>query len=243
MRDLQLFNREADQLDASTSAQAKLLENLDVGDNFPDVELSLKRHEDFSATLTAQEERVGAELEMVNRLVDAGHYSSNTIQDRKEKVVLAGEKLKVNSAKKRGELDESKLFQEFRPEVSEMNNFVAEKRKLVREESFKAKAKNVTISMNKYMVEFGIIDESKAIAADENDVAKVSKAFEKFLTANKKLLEHIDAEAVILPKDVSGQARKTHKLYDGLVKLQKQPENLEASFILFQKSCKYLLLC
>ena len=207
MRDLQLFNREADQLDASTSAQAKLLENLDVGDNFPDVELSLKRHEDFSATLTAQEERVGAELEMVNRLVDAGHYSSNTIQDRKEKVVLAGEKLK---------------------------------RKLVREESFKAKAKNVTISMNKYMVEFGIKDESKAIAADENDVAKVSKAFEKFLTANKKLLEHIDAEAVILPKDVSGQARKTHKLYDGLVKLQKQPENLEASVILSQKSCKYL---
>ena len=33
VRDLQLFNREADQLDASTSAQAKLLENLDVGDN------------------------------------------------------------------------------------------------------------------------------------------------------------------------------------------------------------------
>ena len=83
-------------------------------------------------------------------------------------------------------------------------------------------------------------DKSKAIAADENDVAKVSKAFEKFLTANKKLLEHIDAEAVILPKDVSGQARKTHKLYDGLVKLQKQPENLEASVILSQKSCKYL---
>ena len=33
VRELQLFNREADQLDASTSAQAKLLENLDVGDN------------------------------------------------------------------------------------------------------------------------------------------------------------------------------------------------------------------
>ena len=32
--DLQLFNGEADQLDASTSTQAKLLENLGVGDNF-----------------------------------------------------------------------------------------------------------------------------------------------------------------------------------------------------------------
>ena len=97
----------------------------------PDVEASLKRHEDFSATLTAQEERVGALLEMANRLVDAGHYSSDTIQDRKDKVVQAREKLKDKSAKKRGELDASKLFQEFRTEVGEMNNFVAEKSKLV----------------------------------------------------------------------------------------------------------------
>ena len=45
----------------------------------------------------------------------------------------AREKLKANNAKKRGELDESKLFQDFRTEVGEMNNFVAE-RKLVRED-------------------------------------------------------------------------------------------------------------
>ena len=34
VRELQLFNREADQLDASTSAQEKLLVNLSVGNNF-----------------------------------------------------------------------------------------------------------------------------------------------------------------------------------------------------------------
>ena len=52
VRDLQLFNREADQLDASISAQTKLLHNLSIGDNLPDGETSLKRHEDFGATLT-----------------------------------------------------------------------------------------------------------------------------------------------------------------------------------------------
>ena len=35
VRDLQLFNREADQLDASTSALSKLLESIGVGDNLP----------------------------------------------------------------------------------------------------------------------------------------------------------------------------------------------------------------
>ena len=57
VKNLQLFNREADQLDASISAQTKLLHNLSIGDNLPDGETSLKRHEDFGATLTTQEKK------------------------------------------------------------------------------------------------------------------------------------------------------------------------------------------
>ena len=94
-------------------------------------------------------------------------------------------------------------------------------------------------------------DKSKAISADENDVAKATKAFEKFLTdfsANKKRLEQIDIASteleVIFPElknDVSSKVRETHRIYDGLVKLQEQQEkNLEgsASVIFFQKSFK-----
>ena len=68
---MQLYNRESDLLDAATSAQAKLPENLSVGDNLPDVKASLKRHEDFSANLMTQEGMVGALLEVAHRLVDA----------------------------------------------------------------------------------------------------------------------------------------------------------------------------
>ena len=83
VRDLQLFNREADQVDASTSAHNKFLANIDVGDNFEDVEAVLKRHEDFSATLAAQEERVGGLVEMADSLVSAGHFSADSIAERK----------------------------------------------------------------------------------------------------------------------------------------------------------------
>ena len=88
---------------------------------------------------------------MANRLVDAGHYSSDTIQDRRDKVVQAREKLKANNAKERGEFDESKLFQEFRTEVGEMNNFVAE-RKLVREDSFRDGIGNIKANAKKDQV-------------------------------------------------------------------------------------------
>ena len=82
--------------------------------------------------MTAQEERVGDLLKMANKLVEAGHYSSDIIQDRREKVVQAKDRLEANDVKKRGELDESKLFKS----SGEMNSFVSEKRKLVREGSY-----------------------------------------------------------------------------------------------------------
>ena len=63
----------------------------------------------------------------------------------------AREKLKANNAKKRGELDESKLFQDFRTEVGEMNNFVAE-RKLVREDSFRDGIGNIKANAKKHQV-------------------------------------------------------------------------------------------
>ena len=69
-----------------------------------------------------------------------------------EKEELMNCKLKANSAKKRGELDESKLFQEFRTEVGEMNDFVAEKRKLVREDSFRDGIGNIKAKAKKHQV-------------------------------------------------------------------------------------------
>ncbi len=86
-------------------------------------------------------------------------------------------------------------------------------------------------------------------------MAKATKAFEKFLTdfsANKKRLESIDAAAreleIIFPelkKEVAAKQRETHRLYEGLVRVQEQQEkNLEgsASVIFFQKSCKSSLI-
>jgi spectrin beta len=111
VRDLQLFNREADQIDASTSASAKFLENIAVGENFEDVEAFMKRHDDFTATLAAQEERANALCETAGRLVAAGHADSAAIAEKRDRVLAARAVLKEQAAGKRELLEESKVFQ------------------------------------------------------------------------------------------------------------------------------------
>ena len=152
VRDLQLFNREADRLDATTSAQVKLLDSIGVGDNLPDVEGSLKRHEDFTATIGAQEERINAFKDLAIQLTDAGHHNRDNIHQRRDKVLAGRENLKQKSVEKRTDLDESKIFQEFRTEVGEMLNFVHDKKKLVHDDSFKDGIGNIKAKAKKYQV-------------------------------------------------------------------------------------------
>jgi len=60
--------------------------------------------------MNAQEERVGALVEIANRLLEAGHYSNETVMEKKDKIEKAREMLK----EKRAEMEENILFQEFK---------------------------------------------------------------------------------------------------------------------------------
>ena len=162
VRDLQLFNREADRLDAATSAQATLLDSLGQEDTLHGVEAGLKRHEDWTASLLAGEERVAAFKELAGQLIGAGHHAAPAVEQRRDKVLEAREKLKADSARKKGDLDEAKLFQDFRTEVGEMENFVKDKRKLLREDSFKDGLGNIKAKSKKHGVLEGEVKSNAA---------------------------------------------------------------------------------
>ncbi|CAK1597541.1 unnamed protein product [Parnassius mnemosyne] len=55
---LQSFNREADQIDASSGAHEAFLEYNQCGSSVDEVEALLKRHEELEARLSAQDERL-----------------------------------------------------------------------------------------------------------------------------------------------------------------------------------------
>ena len=134
VRDLQLLNREADHIEAATSAQTKFLDTIDGGED-EDVDSTIKRHEDFTKTMHAQEERMAGFVETADRLLEAGHVESASIQDKKERVAGARHRLKEKMTEKRGLLEESKLFQEFRTQVQEMNDFITDKKRLLRDDA------------------------------------------------------------------------------------------------------------
>ena len=73
-KDLMIFNQEADHLETMCKSHNTFLEFDDLGTTLDDVESLLKRHENFIATLTAQEERLLVFNEMANKLITAQHY-------------------------------------------------------------------------------------------------------------------------------------------------------------------------
>ena len=103
-----------------------------------------------------------AALLLASQLIAAGHHNKESIEQRRDKVLEGRESLKKKSADKRADLDESKLFQDFRTEVDEMLNFVKEKKKLLREDSFKDGIGNIKAKAKKHQVLEGEIKSNTA---------------------------------------------------------------------------------
>lgn len=72
--ELQQLNREADQIEATTSSHEAFLEFADLGETLDDVEALLKRHEKFENTLQAQDDRLKAFSDLADKLVAQNHY-------------------------------------------------------------------------------------------------------------------------------------------------------------------------
>lgn len=75
--ELQQFNREADQIEATTSSHEAFLEFTGLGETLDDVEALLKRHEKFENTLQAQDDRLKAFSDMAEKLIGQNHYDKD----------------------------------------------------------------------------------------------------------------------------------------------------------------------
>nr|CAD7256489.1 unnamed protein product [Timema shepardi] len=135
--DLQMLNREADQIDASTSSHEVFLANSELGGSLDDVEALLKRHEDFENTLYAQDERLKAFSEMADKLIVAGHYDSKYIDDRRQQVLARRQGVKDGAQKRRAELNASHKFQDFSADVDDLKGWLSDKLKTAGDESYR----------------------------------------------------------------------------------------------------------
>ena len=70
---LQLFNKDADNIDSVTGNHEKFLGYSDLGSNVGDVESLYKRHEDLESTLNAQEDKLKGLNDLADKLIADGH--------------------------------------------------------------------------------------------------------------------------------------------------------------------------
>ncbi|XP_044739331.1 spectrin beta chain, non-erythrocytic 1 isoform X2 [Chrysoperla carnea] len=134
---LQLFNREADQIDASTSGHEAFLEFNKLGSSLDEVEALLKRHDDFENTLFVQDERIKSFREMADKLIADDHYDSKNIEDRKNQVIARRQAVKNNALARRQALLASRHFQEFSAEVDDLKDWLVDKSKTAADESYR----------------------------------------------------------------------------------------------------------
>eukprot|EP00042_Codosiga_hollandica_P029214 m.159345 g.159345 ORF g.159345 m.159345 type:complete len:2437 (+) comp53015_c0_seq1:84-7394(+) len=135
--DLQVFLRDADQIDAWIATQEAALNTDDLGDSLDSVEALIKSHDDFEKSLAAQQETTNAFKDFGNRLIGYGHYDAGAVGKRRDMIVARRERLDQLAANRRTRLEDSLHYQQFRRDAEEADAWVNEKLQTACDESYR----------------------------------------------------------------------------------------------------------
>ncbi|XP_046434088.1 spectrin beta chain, non-erythrocytic 1 isoform X2 [Neodiprion fabricii] len=135
--ELQQFNRESDQIEATTSSHEAFLEFTDLGETLDDAEALLKRHEKFENTLQAQDDRLKAFSDTADKLIGQNHYDKDYIADRRNQVLARRAAVKDAAQQRRAALKASEHFQQFSAEVDDLRGWLGDKMKTASDESYR----------------------------------------------------------------------------------------------------------
>ncbi|TKR60860.1 hypothetical protein L596_028044 [Steinernema carpocapsae] len=134
--DLQLFNREAERIDAATKGHEVFLEYESLGDSVESVENLLKRHADFESKLKAQEDRIKAFKRTTEGLA-AEHEQSPYIQKRCDEVVARRRDVYTAADQRRAKLEAALAFQNMKRNAAELSAWITEKQKVASDDSYR----------------------------------------------------------------------------------------------------------
>ncbi|GFO34699.1 spectrin beta chain, non-erythrocytic 5-like, partial [Plakobranchus ocellatus] len=134
---LQVFNREADQIDAVTSSHEAFLDFDDMGSTVDDVEGLFRRHADFEKKLKAHDDKVRALDELADKLVAENHPDSDRIDKRRKAVLERRQKAKDRAKERHQALLASEAFQKFKRDANELSDWIKEKMKTATDESYR----------------------------------------------------------------------------------------------------------
>ncbi|XP_049883110.1 spectrin beta chain, non-erythrocytic 5 isoform X2 [Pectinophora gossypiella] len=188
---LQSFNREADQIDASSGAHEACLEYNHCGSSVDEAEALLKRHEELEARLAAQDERAAAFAARAQGLVAQPHYASEHIKAREQAVLQRRQAVRQAAAQRRRALLASLAHLQFIASVEELQAWIEDKTRTAKDQSYRDLA-NLERKLQKH------------------------EAFERELQANEKQLRNVESVGQSLQKSDPARAQEVSEKLDGL---------------------------
>lgn len=135
--ELNLFYRDCEQAENWMSDREAFLASDEVDSDGDNVEVLIKKHEDFDKAINAHEEKIATLQTLADQLIAQEHYASKPIDEKRNQVLDRWKHLKDALIEKRSKLGESQTLQQFSRDADEIENWIAEKLQLATEESYK----------------------------------------------------------------------------------------------------------
>ncbi|KAL6743755.1 hypothetical protein Aduo_016762 [Ancylostoma duodenale] len=212
--DLQLFNREAERIDAATKGHEAFLDYDDLGDSVESVENLLKRHRDLEAKLDAQEGRLAAFSRNADELLKNKHSESAYIDGRRNDVIARRGAVRRLAAQRRACLEASLEYQNMKRDAEEMISWIYEKKKLANDDSHR----DLTSIANKLLKHEAFEAEVGANAprvAQINRVGSALIAQKHYESPNvDRLLKRVNSEWAELRDAVARKGEKLRQASD-----------------------------
>nr|XP_049703877.1 spectrin beta chain, non-erythrocytic 1 isoform X2 [Helicoverpa armigera] len=188
---LQSFNRECDQIDASTGAHEAYLEYKQFGSSVDEAEALIKRHEELEARLAAQDERLAAFSQRAEALERIPHYAASHIAARRAAVLQRRDTVRHAAAERRRALLASLAHQQFVAATEELQTWIQDKTRTAKDQSYRDLA-NLERKLQKH------------------------EAFERELQANEKQLRNVESIGQSLQKSDPSRASEVSEHLSGL---------------------------
>ncbi|CAJ1074861.1 spectrin beta chain%2C non-erythrocytic 5 [Xyrichtys novacula] len=143
----QVFYRDVNSVDKTTSSQEILLQNSILGNTVDETEGLIKRHEAFEKLLSSQEEKLSSLKELSERLKkQLSREKSGRVKTKLKALLHRRDRIKELSVKRREELELSKMLCIFNRDVAEAEEWVSERMQKMAEDG-KADLSNLQAKM------------------------------------------------------------------------------------------------
>ncbi|XP_053955094.1 spectrin beta chain, non-erythrocytic 5 isoform X2 [Anastrepha ludens] len=178
--ELQIFNREADKIDATTKSHEAFLEYNNLGNSLDEVEAILKRHLDFEKSLMAQDKILKGFSDNADKLIANDHYDKKYIDDRRNQVLGKRKAVEDRAFERRRSLQASKDYHKFAAEADDLAVWLSDKTKIAGDESYRDLT-NLPRKLQKHKAF------ERELRANEGQLRNINKDGKALIAANNRV--------------------------------------------------------